>query len=92
MNRVVFGTCILLQSLTFPFLYIPASMLGGTIFVLTGTVSRNKSGPGIFVAFILAGIVALLNALNYAELSCRFPKVRQCEMGWIRRLAFKGSL
>uniref|UniRef100_A0A5K3F1J2 AA_permease_C domain-containing protein n=1 Tax=Mesocestoides corti TaxID=53468 RepID=A0A5K3F1J2_MESCO len=51
-----------------------ASMLGGTIFVLSGTVARNKSGPGTFVAYVLAGVVALLNALNYAELACRFPK------------------
>lgn len=52
-----------------------ASMVGGTIFVLTGTIARNKSGPATFVAYILAGFIAILNATTYAELSCRFPKV-----------------
>ncbi|KAL5109654.1 Cationic amino acid transporter 2 [Taenia crassiceps] len=51
-----------------------ASMVGGTIFVLTGTIARNKSGPATFVAYILAGFIAILNAITYAELSCRFPK------------------
>ena len=50
-------------------------MVGGTIFVLTGTIARNKSGPGTFVAYILAGLIAIMNAVTYAELACRFPKV-----------------
>ncbi|VDL90298.1 unnamed protein product [Schistocephalus solidus] len=49
-------------------------MIGGTIFVLTGTVARAKTGPAVFLAYIIAGIVALFNALNYSELACRFPK------------------
>ncbi|KAM3175542.1 hypothetical protein ACTXT7_008282 [Hymenolepis weldensis] len=51
-----------------------AAMLGGTIFVLTGTIARYKSGPATFLAYILAGFIATLNAVTYAELSCRFPK------------------
>ncbi|VDK87146.1 unnamed protein product [Dibothriocephalus latus] len=51
-----------------------ASMIGGTIFVLTGTVARTKAGPAVFLAYTIAGIVALFNALNYSELACRFPK------------------
>ncbi|VDL60916.1 unnamed protein product [Hymenolepis diminuta] len=51
-----------------------AAMLGGTIFVLTGTIARYKSGPATFLAYILAGLIAALNAVTYAELSCRFPK------------------
>ncbi|KAH9283915.1 Cationic amino acid transporter 2 [Echinococcus granulosus] len=51
-----------------------AAMVGGTIFVLTGTIARNKSGPATFVSYILAGFIAILNATTYAELSCRFPK------------------
>ncbi|KAM7536972.1 hypothetical protein Aperf_G00000076116 [Anoplocephala perfoliata] len=51
-----------------------ASMVGGTIFVLTGTIARYKSGPATFVTYILAGVIAILNAVTYAELSCRFPK------------------
>ncbi|VDN99141.1 unnamed protein product [Rodentolepis nana] len=51
-----------------------ASMIGGTIFVLTGTIARYKSGPATFLSYILAGMIATLNAVTYAELSCRFPK------------------
>nr|CUU98610.1 hypothetical transcript [Hymenolepis microstoma] len=51
-----------------------ASMIGGTIFVLTGTIARYKAGPATFLSYILAGMIATLNAVTYAELSCRFPK------------------
>ncbi|THD27852.1 High affinity cationic amino acid transporter 1 [Fasciola hepatica] len=51
-----------------------ASMLGGSIYVLTGTVMRKRTGPAVFLAYLLAGVVAVLNAMVYSELACRIPK------------------
>ncbi|CAH8441910.1 unnamed protein product [Schistosoma rodhaini] len=50
------------------------SMLGGSIYVLTGAVMNRRTGPAVFLAYILASFVALLNSLNYSELACRIPK------------------
>ncbi|KAH8849678.1 Cationic amino acid transporter 4 [Schistosoma japonicum] len=49
-------------------------MLGGSIYVLNGVVMKTRTGPGVFLAYILAAFAALLNSLNYAELACRIPK------------------
>ncbi|VEL12527.1 unnamed protein product [Protopolystoma xenopodis] len=51
------------------------NMAGSGIYVLTGTVIRDKSGPSTFISYLLAGITAFLNALCYAELASRIPKV-----------------
>nr|VZI03173.1 unnamed protein product [Spirometra erinaceieuropaei] len=69
--RTQLKRCLRTKDLT---AYGVASMIGGTIFVLTGTVAQTKTGPAVFLAYIIAGIVALFNALNYSELACRFPK------------------
>ncbi|CAH8472011.1 unnamed protein product [Heterobilharzia americana] len=55
-----------------------ASMLDGGIYIFTGIVINKLTGPGAFIAFILAGFVALLNSLNYSELACRIPKDISC--------------
>jgi APA family basic amino acid/polyamine antiporter len=47
--------------------------LGGGIFVLVGTAA-GQAGPGALLAFALAFAAALLIALPYAELACRFPR------------------
>ncbi|VDM49031.1 unnamed protein product [Toxocara canis] len=49
-------------------------MIGAGIYVLTGSVVRNSTGPSIVVSFTLAGIASLLSALCYAEFGARFPK------------------
>ncbi|KAK4473386.1 hypothetical protein MN116_002763 [Schistosoma mekongi] len=49
-------------------------MLGGSIYVLNGVVMNTRTGPAVFLAYILAAFAALLNSLNYAELACRIPK------------------
>ncbi|VDK17284.1 unnamed protein product [Anisakis simplex] len=49
-------------------------MIGAGIYVLTGSVVRNSTGPSIVVSFALAGIASLLSALCYAEFGARFPK------------------
>ncbi|VDK34989.1 unnamed protein product [Dibothriocephalus latus] len=50
-------------------------MAGSGVYVLTGTVIRDKAGPATFLSYLLAGITAFLNALCYAELGSRIPKV-----------------
>lgn len=50
-------------------------MTGSGIYVLTGTVIRERAGPSIFLSYLIAGFTAFLNALCYAELGSRIPKV-----------------
>ncbi|CAH8507181.1 unnamed protein product [Schistosoma bovis] len=50
------------------------NMAGAGIYVLTGTVIRDKSGPSTFLSYLVAGVTAFLNALCYAELGSRIPK------------------
>ncbi|GMR36244.1 hypothetical protein PMAYCL1PPCAC_06439, partial [Pristionchus mayeri] len=49
-------------------------MIGAGIYVLTGAVIKNTTGPSIVGSFLLSGIAALLSALCYAEFGARFPK------------------
>lgn len=51
------------------------NMTGAGIYVLTGTVVRDKAGPAVFLSYMIAAITAFLNALCYSELSSRIPKV-----------------
>ncbi|CAL8095407.1 unnamed protein product [Calicophoron daubneyi] len=50
------------------------NMAGAGIYVLTGTVVRDKAGPSTFLSYLVAGVTAFLNALCYAELGSRIPK------------------
>ncbi|VDL90270.1 unnamed protein product [Schistocephalus solidus] len=50
------------------------NMAGSGVYVLTGTVIRDKAGPATFLSYLIAGITAFLNALCYAELGSRIPK------------------
>jgi APA family basic amino acid/polyamine antiporter len=43
------------------------------IFVVTGTVAANNSGPAIVISFVISGIAAALAALCYSELSSMIP-------------------
>ncbi|XP_059141321.1 cationic amino acid transporter 4-like [Physella acuta] len=49
-------------------------MIGAGIYVLTGTVVREKAGPSAVLSFLFAGFAALLSALCYAEFGARIPK------------------
>jgi amino acid transporter/nucleotide-binding universal stress UspA family protein len=49
------------------------AMIGAGIFVLTG-MAAGEAGPGALLAFALNGVVTLLTALAYAELSSVYPK------------------
>lgn len=47
--------------------------IGGAIFILVGT-AINQAGPlGALLSFVLAFLAAVLIALPYAELACRYP-------------------
>lgn len=48
-------------------------MLGVGVFVTTGPVARDTSGPSVFISYIVAGISALLSALCYTEFSIDIP-------------------
>lgn len=50
-----------------------ASVVGAGIFVVTGEAAAKYAGPGVLISFVLAGIVAGLTALCYAELASMIP-------------------
>eukprot|EP00249_Psilotum_nudum_P019953 c27493_g1_i1 orf=508-2535(-) len=49
------------------------STIGAGVYVLIGTVARERSGPALTISFLIAGIAAALSAFCYAELSSRCP-------------------
>jgi APA family basic amino acid/polyamine antiporter len=48
-------------------------IIGTGIFVLTGVVARDQSGPAVAISFVIAGIVCGLAALCYAEFASTVP-------------------
>ena len=50
-----------------------ASVVGAGIFVVTGDAAANYAGPAVVISFVLAGVVAGLTALCYAELAASIP-------------------
>ncbi|PON37034.1 Amino acid/polyamine transporter [Parasponia andersonii] len=48
-------------------------MLGVGVFVTTGEVIKEHSGPAVFISYIVAGIAALLSSLCYTEFSVQIP-------------------
>ncbi|KAM6588440.1 hypothetical protein CsatA_011045 [Cannabis sativa] len=48
-------------------------MLGVGVFVTTGQVTKNYSGPAVFISYIIAGVAALLSSLCYSEFSVQIP-------------------
>lgn len=48
-------------------------VIGTGIFTLTGVEAKNHAGPAIVIAFAIAGVVAMLAALCYAELAAAVP-------------------
>ncbi|HXR90055.1 MAG TPA: amino acid permease [Steroidobacteraceae bacterium] len=49
------------------------AIIGTGIFVLTGTAAANHAGPGLALAFIVAGIGCTLAGLCYAEFASMIP-------------------
>ncbi|XP_071502827.1 cationic amino acid transporter 4-like [Diadema antillarum] len=50
------------------------SMFGAGLYILTGVVAANYSGPAVFLSYLIAGLVSILAGLCYAEFSCRLPR------------------
>lgn len=48
--------------------------MGSGIYVLSGTVITQYSGPAILFSFIIAAIATFLSGLCYAELGAKVPK------------------
>src|SRR3954449_5731133 len=48
-------------------------VIGTGIFTLTGVEARDTAGPAVVISFGVAGVVALLAALCYAELASSVP-------------------
>jgi APA family basic amino acid/polyamine antiporter len=49
------------------------SMIGSGVFVLSGTVAANHTGPAVTLAFLIAAIGCGLAAICYAELASLIP-------------------
>jgi len=49
------------------------AVIGTGIFTLTGKVAALHSGPAVVVSMVVAGAVAALAGLCYAELATMFP-------------------
>lgn len=50
-----------------------AAMIGAGIFVVSG-IGARVAGPAVIMAFVVAGVVALFNALSSAELAAAIPR------------------
>ncbi|MCT1902393.1 APC family permease [Oceanobacillus sojae] len=48
------------------------ALIGGGIFTVIGPAVA-EAGPGLFIAFIIAGVVATLSSMSYAELASIWP-------------------
>ena len=48
------------------------ALIGGGIFTVIGPAVA-QAGPALFIAFIIAGIVALLSSMSYAEMASIWP-------------------
>jgi basic amino acid/polyamine antiporter, APA family len=48
-------------------------VIGAGIFVVTGLVAHDKTGPSLIISFVVAGIACALAALSYAEFASLTP-------------------
>lgn len=67
--------------------------IGAGIFVVTGIVAHDKTGPALFLSYILSGLACFFAAFSYAELAAMVPSAGSAYsyaratmgqlMGWI---------
>lgn len=54
---------------------VAGSMIGSGIFIVSSEIARSVGGAGYLIGiWILAGIITIIAALSYGELSAMFPK------------------
>jgi APA family basic amino acid/polyamine antiporter len=54
---------------------VAGSMIGSGIFIVSAEITRHVGGAGILIAmWLLAGVVTVIAATSYGELSAMFPK------------------
>jgi basic amino acid/polyamine antiporter, APA family len=54
---------------------VAGSMIGSGIFIVSAEISRTVGGAGVLMSmWVLAGIVTIIAAVSYGELSAMFPK------------------
>ena len=49
------------------------AIIGGGVFVLTGTAAHYHAGPALAISFVIAGIGCIFAALCYAEFAAMLP-------------------
>jgi amino acid transporter len=79
--------------------------IGSGVFTITG-VAAKLAGPAVFIGFIIAGMIALLTAMVYAEFAAIIPKSGSAYIytyttfgelpawvvGWNQNLRYAGSV
>ena len=54
---------------------VAGSMIGSGIFIVSSEITRSVGGAGYLIAmWILTGVVTIIAAVSYGELSAMFPK------------------
>ena len=54
---------------------VAGSMIGSGIFIVSSEIMRNVGSPGLLLAmWLLAGVVTIVAALSYGELSAMYPR------------------